>query len=564
MLEEQSKKLTKKEAQEQLVFHKMLKQLVEKKRMLADIEYFIENYVYIENKEGASNDDRSILFKMFPEQKRVLREIEENKNNAIIKARQLGITWLVIAIGVHGCMKLKQFTVAFASQTEDYMKEAINRVEYILQRFPKWLMMEYNKNTVGFNSLFLYEKKADEIIIYHPSTKEGVREESRFKGIISTEKAGRSITGDLIILDEWAYHESAEEVFGAIYPIINRPTSGKFIGLSTNKRGSYFEEIIRGCIDGENTAFNLIFLNAFADPRRDAKWYENTKAILKNTWRQEYPMTIEDALSAGNLTAFPEFSASIHVCEPFDIPSHWIKWAAVDNGLNDPFCWFKAAVDEDGTTYVYYEYSRDKQKDPQVYYSDQAKTFMESCTIEITDEVKEEIDSYDLGYEINGKYYAKEKLQYVIFGLDAFSKDTAKGTGKSLLDRYKEGGGFDYPAVRAVTDRKLGKDTIHEYLKPYYSEHLERQTAKLQIFDTCKFLIKHIPMLTVESDNPTVIAGNSNIDNTADALKYLLIGSPRNNARPVEKEESPLKTYKEKMYKNSKKTRGRMKKGIIN
>ena len=76
---------------------------------------------------------------------------------------------------------------------------------------------------------------------------------------------------------------------------------------------------------------------------------------------------------------------------------------------------------------------------------------------------------------------------------------------------------------------------IHEYLKPFPNGIDGKTTAKLQIFSTCKFVIQHLPKLTVDPNNPDVIAGNSAIDNTADCLKYLLIGSPRNNTKACRK-----------------------------
>ena len=103
---------------------------------------------------------------------------------------------------------------------------------------------------------------------------------------------GVLLTADLIILDEWAFHENAELVFAGIGPTINRPDSGKLIGISTNKRGSYFEKIVTDCIENNaDMGFHLIFLSVFADPRRTREWYEQTKKTFKNTWRQEYPET---------------------------------------------------------------------------------------------------------------------------------------------------------------------------------------------------------------------------------------------------------------------------------
>ena len=556
MANEKSKQLTPEQARTILYTREL-----ERRKIIRDIEYFFENYMYIENKDGKTPDERSVLFKMFPEQLRVLKEIEENSKNILIKARQLGMTWLAVGYGVHGCLSTQQFTVAILSQTEEYMYAAIDRVEYMLMRLPKWLMLEYNKQNAQYSSMYLYEKKSDEVIIYYPAREDGVRVTSTINGYVSTERSGRSITADLIILDEWAFHENAELVFAGIGPTINRPDSGKLIGISTNKRGSFFEEIVTDCLENNaDMGFHLIFLNVFADPRRTREWYEQTKKTFKNTWRQEYPFSIEEALSAGELTAFPEFSRDIHVCDQFEIPEHWIKWGSVDNGLNDPFCWFKATVSEDGTTYIYYEYTRDR-KDPKVYYTDQAKEFMKDCEINITEQTIQEIDSYHMGYETDGiEEYTYEKLKYVIFGLDAFNKDTAKGTGKSLLDMYKSAG-FNYPTVRAVTDRKLGKDTIHEYLKPI-DDGTGKMTAKLQIFKTCPHVINHLPKLVVEEKNTNVIAGNSAIDNTADCLKYILIGSPRNNTQAVEEEETEIQKFKKQKIKKLHSRKNR--KGVLN
>ena len=169
------------------------------------------------------------------------------------------------------------------------------------------------------------------------------------------------------------------------------------------------------------------------------KWYKATVAALPNTYQVEYPLTVTDALSAGILTAFKEFDPKIHVCDDFEIPEHWIKYGSVDNGLHDPYCWLKLAISEDGTTYAYYEYTRDKLKDPIVYYSDQAEKFMRDCTVNVTEQAKKEIDDLRLGFDTSEvEQYQKENLQYVIFGLDAFNKDASRQTGKSLLDIYKE------------------------------------------------------------------------------------------------------------------------------
>ena len=96
------------------------------------------------------------------------------------------------------------------------------------------------------------------------------------------------------------------------------------------------------------------------------------------------------------------------------IPEHWIRFGSVDNGLGgprDPFVWFKAAISEDGTTYLYYEYTTKKGKGEITYYSDQAKKFMNDCKIDLSKQAVREIQDLHLGYNTDSiEYYGKEKI----------------------------------------------------------------------------------------------------------------------------------------------------------
>ena len=102
------------------------------------------------------------------------------------------------------------------------------------------------------------------------------RPDSIMKGFPSSPSAARSFTADLLIFDEWAFQQFAREIWTSAFPVINRPNGGKVIGLSTIERGSLFEEIFT---DPDN-GFNKIFIPWYADPRRDEKWYEDTKRAL--------------------------------------------------------------------------------------------------------------------------------------------------------------------------------------------------------------------------------------------------------------------------------------------
>jgi phage terminase large subunit len=55
--------------------------------------------------------------------------------------------------------------------------------------------------------------------------------------------------------------------------------------------------------------------------------------------------------------AFEEFSETIHVVRPFEIPAHWERFASHDHGLNHDTVFLAWAADEDGNVVVFGEYA---------------------------------------------------------------------------------------------------------------------------------------------------------------------------------------------------------------
>lgn len=469
----------------------------ERKYILGDMptEEFIDMYVHIENKDNLG--EPIIKFDMWEAQRTALREMEDNRLNIILKARQLGFTWLVLSMLVRYTLKYDGFRAICVSETDDKSKDLINRCELIMSKLPVWLIIsekklkEYERfhGRGSYKGLY-YRKSVHDIQVIRAGGE--ITQTATIEAQPSTEGAGRGLTADVVFFDEWAFHRFAEDVFVAAYPTMARPTSGKFIGLSTNNRGSLYEDVWRHAAD---RGFHTIFRNCFADPRRDEQWYEETAATLRGKMQQEFPRTEEEALIAGENVSFPEFAEAIHVCEPFEIPEHWRRWASVDNGYNDPYAWYKYAVDEDGTVYVYYEQSRWREEQ-QVIYSAQAEQFKNS-----------------LLYLGSDGTYKLEKIDYIVAGLDAWNTHHRDRSGKNLIDYYRDGGLTHIGFTQAVTDQKLRKATLHEYLKPYKDENTGKVTAKLQIFSSCKYLISTLPQLVNDDKRPEIVADLSDINN---------------------------------------------------
>lgn len=233
--------------------------------------------------------------------------------------------------------------------------------------------------------------------------------------------------------------------------------------------------------------------------------------------------------------AFEEFDPRIHVVKPFIIPKHWRRWVAVDNGYTDPFSFHWFAVDEQGTVYIYREFTRDYD-DPKIPYSEQAKIVKELSThVEIVD--GEEVETM-------------EKLDFICVGHDAFSSHPLAEPGKTILTHYEEGGlnGF----IRAVTDRRLRKATIHEYLKLYKDENTGEMTSKVKIFSTCKKLIEYLPLQVLDEKDAEKYA-ETDIDHWIDSFGYGLIAHHTGfSKKPKYESNNIILLHKKKMARDSK------------
>lgn len=478
------------------------------RRCRADPLYFVSEYVRIEDRDVP---EVAIPFILWPAQTKVLETILDSRLVVVLKARQLGLTWLALAYAVWRMVFQSGYTVVALSKREDPdAKELVRRVEFILRHLPRWLVRHVRDQVKGFVGP-LWDATVLKVTVQHFNS-----EPSTFTSMSAAPDSGRSFTASLVILDEWAFQPWAREIWSAAYPTVNRPTGGQVIGISTGRRGTLFEDVWKGAESGTN-GFTPVFLPWHADPHRTLEWYEQTKRDLPDTYMAEYPATPIEAFSAGSDTVFLEFSRDIHVVKPFEVPEWWRRWLANDPGYADHFAWYWLAADEQGHVYVYREYTNaDGQR---VTYSEQAAQVLELSR--------------------------GETLDFCVTGMDAFNRHPQ--TGKSIVDYYREGGlyiGFLQP-VHGPQSRKTRVATLHEYLKPYKDANTGRETARLKIFATCSKLIETLPMLTAAKNDPEDVE-KSNIDHWYDALTYgLCAWHSRHSLKPPEPEKEipwPLRT----------------------
>jgi hypothetical protein len=467
------------------------------------ILYFIENYIVIKSK---ATEEAYTQFKLWPEQKRVVGEFTRNRLNIVLKARQLGLSWLAVAYAFFHMLFRPGYDVIIISRTDSEGKEMIERIGVMLKFMPSWWLPERKNGPSKYTGLY-YEITSHTAQIVFPDGKI-----SRMIAMPTSEDPGRSFSADLLILDEWASQRWADQIWKAAYPTVSHPTAGKVFGISTIKNGTLFANLYE---DAEEFGFNRIFLPWYAHPGRDREWYEaQVRAMGEHAVRSEYPATEEEAFGAAGDRALPMWDPDIHVIEPFDIPDSWPRWISVDNGLNEPYAWYWYAVGPDETVYVYREYARDPRQ-PYKHYTDQAK------------------DVRDLMARFNEETgeFEYEHIGFIVAGLDAWATDKRYRTGKCIVDFYREGGLGRYAFVKPETDRKLRLAAVREYLKIRFVETVDDEgntikvrTTKLRVFNTCAYLIGSLPRLPVDDKDHDKVSDNRNVDNHGyDSLSYGLV-----------------------------------------
>ena len=190
--------------------------------------------------------------------------------------------------------------------------------------------------------------------------------------------------------------------------------------------------------------------------------------------------------------AFTEFDRSIHVVEPFGIPSTWKKFRACDYGYGSysGVVWFTVSPDEQ--LIVYRELYVKK-----VLATDLADMILEA-----------EEDDGTISYGV----------------LDSSLWHKRGDTGPSLAEQMIQKGCRWRPSDRSKGSRVAGKNELHRRLQ--IDEFTEE--PRLVFFNNCTNLISQLPALPLDKRNPEDIDTNAE-DHLYDALRYGIMTRPRSS-----------------------------------
>ena len=188
-------------------------------------------------------------------------------------------------------------------------------------------------------------------------------------------------------------------------------------------------------------------------------------------------------------SSFPEFNKSTHVVDPFEVPKGWQKFRAADWGYSSPACVLWFAIDYDNNLWIY----------------------RELYTKKITADV------------FARKVLMLEKDEYIRYGiLDASTWAKRGDIGPSIAETMIQTGCKWRPSDRTPRSRISGKLEIHKRLK--LNEDKKKEPG-LRIFSTCRNLIRTLPLLPLDDNNPEDINTQAE-DHAYDALRYGCMSRP--------------------------------------
>ena len=223
-------------------------------------------------------------------QRGVLDTWMEHPLNLVLKARQIGITWLGAGYALWKLMTMPGTRALIVSINEDEAIKVVNRLFDMYRSLPQHLRFDTQ--------------------ITKPA-REGVRPTTLIEftfpdgrissavGLPSTRRAGHGETATLVLLDEYARHEYARESWKATFATADN--GGQVLVISTANgisneqtgEGNFFHHLY---VNAENYGIDVQFLPWSLHPNRDEAWYErNARALPPTDRAEQFPRTPDDA-----------------------------------------------------------------------------------------------------------------------------------------------------------------------------------------------------------------------------------------------------------------------------
>lgn len=206
-----------------------------------------------------------------------------------LKARQLGMTWVAVAVGIWHMLYRPGSVVVSYSYDLEQSKKLIQRAWFMFAALPEALRRDFEVVTPERSDL-----PSEWIKLRHIPT--GIL--STMQALPATQRAGHGDTVTFGIMDECARMDYAREIYEAINPATSRGGRLAIIstarGVSNNEpphEGNFFHHLYT-----RQGGLAKVFLPWDLHPERDEDWYQREAMALPEVERnRQYPKTERDA-----------------------------------------------------------------------------------------------------------------------------------------------------------------------------------------------------------------------------------------------------------------------------
>ena len=233
---------------------KQLKEAIKREyaKCATDPTYFLGKYGIIQHPvKGKVN------FNLYDFQEKSLESFMKHDYNIVLKARQLGLSTLTAGYALWMMTFQQDKNILVIATKQETAKNLVTKVRVMHANLPGWL----KQPCVEDNKLSLRYKNGSQI-----------------KAVASSEESGRSEALSLLIIDEAAFIDKIDTIWGAAQQTL--ATGGRALVISTpNGVGNFFHKTWIGAEDGTND-FNFIKLHWSVHPERGQEWRDEQDKLL--------------------------------------------------------------------------------------------------------------------------------------------------------------------------------------------------------------------------------------------------------------------------------------------
>jgi len=270
----------------------------ERQRCAADPAYFLGAYAKVNDAETLA----VIPFVLWPHLVYLLDLWLSTRLSIVLKARQLGVSWLLAGYALWKAKFHTSASVLILSKGQTDAADVLAKAKFLEANLPRWLQTPTGKD--------------------NDSELEFPGHGAKIRALPATSAAGRGATASLVLMDELAHHEHARQNLVSISPTIGM--HGRLVAVSTaNGLANAYNELWDGAggelvrdIEGDGiwtadgpgpNGYLPVFLHWSCRPGRDDAWLQQKRAELDLEpllFKQEYPSTPLEAFVVSGRPVF--------------------------------------------------------------------------------------------------------------------------------------------------------------------------------------------------------------------------------------------------------------------